>query len=56
MDHYQRREKLLLDILDISEEKEHFHQDIELLYVLSGRLEIYMDDQKTVMSGEDVRL
>lgn len=54
MDHYQRREKLLLDILDISEEKEHFHQDIELLYVLSGRLEIYMDDQKTVMSGEDV--
>ena len=54
MDNFQRREKLLLDILDISEEKEHFHQDIELLYVLSGSLEIYMDDQKTVMSGEDV--
>ena len=35
MDDFQRRDKLKLEILDSSEEKEHFHQDIELLYILS---------------------
>ena len=54
MDDFQRREKLRLEILENSEEKEHFHQDIELIYVLSGKLELNIDGQKTEMSAEDV--
>ena len=54
MDDFQRRDKLKLEILDSSEEKEHFHQDIELLYILSGSVEIYKDGQKNVLAEEDV--
>ena len=54
MDDFQRREKLRLEILENREEKEHFHQDIELIYVLSGKLELNIDGQKTEMSAEDV--
>ena len=54
MDDFQRREKLRLEILENREEKEHFHQDIELIYVLSGKLELNIDGQKTEMSTEDV--
>lgn len=31
MDNYERREKLKLEILENTEEKPHFHQDIELI-------------------------
>ena len=54
MDEFQRREKVLLEIAEAKEEKEHFHQDIELLYLLEGELEVYIDNQKIVMSEEDV--
>ena len=36
MEEFQRREKVLLEIVETREEKEHFHQDIELLYVVSA--------------------
>lgn len=54
MDDFQRREKLMLEVLENSEEKEHFHQDIELLYVLAGKLELNIEGQKIVLAGEDV--
>lgn len=54
MDDFQRKEKLRLEILDSQEEKEHFHQDIELIYVLSGKMEINMSGQKTILSAEDI--
>lgn len=54
MDDFQRREKLMLEILEKSEEKEHFHQDIELLYVLKGNLELNLEGQKIVLREEDV--
>lgn len=54
MEEYQRREKLLLDILECREEKEHFHQDIELLYVLTGCLEVNMEGHKIRMTEGNV--
>ncbi len=54
MKDYYRKKKLLLEVLENKEEKEHFHQDIELLYVLSGELDIYIDDQKTSLYRDDV--
>lgn len=54
MDNYERREKLKLDILEETEEKPHFHQDIELLYVLQGTLEVKIGEQTTVMKKEDI--
>ena len=54
MDDFQRREKLRLEILENREEKEHFHQDIELIYLLSGKIELNIDGQKTEMTAEDV--
>lgn len=54
MNDFQRREKILLDILECREEKEHFHQDIELLYVLVGCLEVNMDGHKIRLLEGDV--
>lgn len=54
MEDFQRREKLLLEILDCREEKEHFHQDIELIYVLAGCMEVNMDGHKIKMAEGDV--
>lgn len=51
---YQRREKLRLEILETASGKEHFHQDVELLYVLSGGLDVMVDGKKTCLSQEDV--
>ena len=54
MEDYQRREKLKLDVFENREEKEHLHQDIELLYILSGRMEVELEGQKFGMTAEDV--
>ncbi len=54
MEAFQRREKVKLEILEKQEEKEQFHQDIELIYVLSGQLDVYIEGQKTSMNAEDV--
>lgn len=54
MNDYYCKEKLMLEILDSVEEKEHFHQDIELLYVLDGKMTVVVEEQKTEMSAEDV--
>lgn len=56
MEGYQRREKILLEILESREEKEHFHQDIELIYVLQGKIDIFMDNRKLTLKEEDVLL
>ena len=54
MKYYYRRDKLLLEVLEAREEKTHFHQDVELLYVLSGQLELWIDGHSTVLSRDDV--
>lgn len=45
---------LKLEVLDIESEAKHFHQDIELLYVLEGSMEVVIGDVVTQMGTEDV--
>lgn len=49
-----KREKVLVEVLSQREEKEHFHQDIELLYVLDGHLDVWMNGERTALDAEDV--
>lgn len=54
MDGYAKKEKLKIRVLNTVEEEEHFHQDIELLYVLEGNLDVIIGDQITYMGPEDI--
>lgn len=54
MDGYARREKLRIEVLNTKEELEHFHQDIELIYILEGTMEVQIGEQKTFMNPEDI--
>lgn len=49
-----RREKMKISVLDQTDEPEHFHQDIELLYVLEGTMDAAVGEQITHMEPEDV--
>lgn len=46
--------KIKIEVLNIREEREHFHQDIELLFVLEGTLDVAMGEQTTHMQPEDI--
>ncbi|MDD6667640.1 MAG: helix-turn-helix domain-containing protein [Lachnospiraceae bacterium] len=49
------RPQVLLQILDRVDEKEHYHQDIELFYVLSGNLTVYQASMEPLhLKAEDV--
>lgn len=51
----RNRPRVLLQILDRVDEKEHYHQDIELLYVLSGNLTVYQTSMEPLhLKAEDV--
>ena len=45
--------KVKLEIKNQAEEEEHFHQDIELLYVLAGSMQVEMGDQKSELNAEE---
>ncbi len=47
-------EAVRLQVKDKIEEREHFHQDIELIFVLEGELDILIGEQKTHMEQEDI--
>lgn len=54
MDDNMRRDKMKISVLNNTEEPEHFHQDIELLYVLEGTLDVMAGEQITHMKPEDI--
>lgn len=54
MEQDTRRDKLKLSVLNEVDELEHFHQDIELLYVLEGTLDVTIGEQTTHMKENDV--
>lgn len=54
MERHFKQEKLKIEVLNIREEREHFHQDIELLFVLEGTLDVAMGEQTTHMQPEDI--
>lgn len=53
MDEYSKMKKVKLEIKNRAEEEEHFHQDIELLYVLAGSMQVEMGDQKSELNAEE---
>lgn len=49
-----RRERVRIEVLNTIEEREHFHQDIELIYILEGEMKIFAGDQLTILRTEDI--
>lgn len=54
MERYVRREKIRIIVHNKKEEKRHFHQDIELLYVMHGNVKVSIDEQITTLQAEDI--
>ena len=54
MDGYSSYEKLKIRVYDKKEEKEHFHQEIELLYLLEGTMELAVADRKIHLETDDI--
>ncbi|MFV0556542.1 MAG: GH39 family glycosyl hydrolase [Lactovum sp.] len=54
MNRYPTKEKIRLQLFNEVKEKKHFHQDIELLYVLNGKLDIFMENQVISLEAENL--
>lgn len=54
MNDYSKLNKVSLEIRSQAEEREHFHQNIELIYVLDGSMTVEAGDQKSELKAEDV--
>lgn len=54
MDTNGRRERVKLHIYNKTDGIEHFHQDIELLYVLEGTLEVTSGEETVHLEAEDI--
>lgn len=50
----KKRDKVLVKVFNKIVETEHFHQDIELIYVLEGTLDVTIGNQVTHMKADDV--
>lgn len=51
---YSRKEKLRIEVLNTTAEREHFHQDIELLYILEGNMQMKMGNQEVILCSDDI--
>lgn len=54
MNDYSKLNKVSLEIRNQVEEREHFHQDIELIYVLDGAMTVEVGDQKSELKADDI--
>lgn len=54
MEGYLRKEKLKAGVYNRQEEKEHFHQDIELIYIIGGTMNIVVGEEETQLKPEDI--
>lgn len=54
MNDYSKLNKVSLEIRNQVEEREHFHQDIELIYILDGSMIVEAGDQKSELKAEDI--
>lgn len=55
MENKQYKEKVRLSVYNATQEGgEHFHQDIEVLYVMEGTLDVNMGEQTVHMHPEDI--
>lgn len=51
---HSKEEKLQVEVLNKTHENEQIHQDIELLFVLEGELDVTVGEQITHMNSEDI--
>lgn len=51
---YQRKEKLKISVLNDVAVPEHFHQDVELLYILEGTMDVMVGEKKTYLKQSDI--
>lgn len=49
-----RKEKIRLRVYSSAEEREHFHQDIELLFMLEGNMDVECGGQVSCMEAGDI--
>lgn len=54
MDYNAKKDKVKLNVLNHVETQPHFHQDIELLYVLEGGVEVTLNDQSSTLKNGDI--
>ena len=54
MNNYSKLNKVSLEIRIQVEEREHFHLDIELIYVLDGSMTVEIGDQKSELKADDI--
>lgn len=54
MNDYSKLNKVSLEIRNQVEEREHFHQDIELIYVLDGTMTVEVGDQESELKTDDI--
>ncbi len=54
MSRYSKKEKLGIEVLTLQEEKEHFHQDIELIYIIDGSMDVFEGEEKEHLGSEDI--
>lgn len=54
MENLNKRDKVVINVLNQMDEREHFHQDIELLYLLEGTAEVSMEQQVTHLQAGDI--
>ncbi len=56
METNKARERVRIEVSDKRIEMEHFHQNVELCYVLQGRAEIQMGEEKIILFEEGIYL
>lgn len=54
MDTFEKRQRIRIEITDETQESEHFHQDIELIYVLEGEVDVLMEPENTHLCSGDI--
>lgn len=54
MNGYMRKEKIRVEVKNAPQEREHFHQDIELIYVIVGKLTVGIGEKNIFLSAEDL--
>ena len=51
---YIRRKHIDLVVRTAESVREHFHQEIELIYILSGTMVLHVGEQTSLMEAEDI--
>lgn len=54
MENFMKRNRMLAEVMGSAEEPEHFHQDVELIYVLEGEMKLQICERKFALSGNDI--